>query len=1284
MIPLRRQTLVVLLLCTLAAFLIPPPVEAQTISVGNGSGLPGASVDLAVSFAPGATPVSSLQFDLTFPSSLTYTRVNPGAAANAAGKSVSGAAVAGGMRVVVFGFNQSAIGSGIIAVVTLGISPGAAPAPVSVSIASVDASDPAGIRVPGVSGSGGTVTIIGSADTTPPVIGAVSASAITSTGATVFWTTNEPSNTQVEFGTTAAYGNSTPLVGGLVTSHSQSLAGLASSTLYHYRVLSRDGAGNLGTSADFTFTTAAPEDTAPPVITAIASSSVTGSGALITWTTNEASSSQVEYGLTSGYGSTSGLNTTMVTSHSLSLAGLAPATRYHYRVKSRDDAGNTAVSGDYTFTTSDTAAPTISGVTSSNITQSSATVSWTTNEPSNTQVEFGTTAAYGNSTPLVAALATSHSQSLTGLSPSALYHYRVLSRDGAGNLGTSADFTFTTAAPEDTAPPVITAIASSSVTGTGALITWTTNEASSSQVEYGLTSGYGSTSGLNTTMVTSHSQSLAGLAPATRYHYRVKSRDDAGNTAVSGDYTFTTSDTAAPTISGVTSSNITQSGALISWTTSEPSDSTVEYGTAMDYGSTAGSSLQGTSHSVALSGLKSTTQYHYRVKSRDTSGNQAVSGDQTFTTAGSDDTTAPVINNVSATAVTKTTALILWSTDESSDSQVDFGGTDSYGNATPLNTAAATSHAQLLSALTAARKYHYRVRSRDAAGNLAISGDYTFTTSSEPDTTPPVISAVTVSGVGYSRATVTWSTNEAADGQVEYGTVESYGLVTALRPTLLEAHTEVLRGLIPKTTYHFRVKSKDAEGNIAMSADLTFTTTEKPTGDAAATLFYPLMPGSGGVSQSGEVEEQYVGVAIANLDTAPATLTFTAYGPSGVEISGPSISNPVTRVLNPTEQLPVVDTQLFGDAIQSHGTIGWIKVESTVAKVAGFFLIFDSRMSVLDGANISSHPMTSFVLPEIEDRGFTRVDIANPSADPAELKFQLVRADGTTAASMTRTVPGSGAVVADLWTDLFPDSTPASSDYVRVSAPTGMLAFELLGKASRYVQGLNGQDSTAGSAILYSPQYAVGGPWRSALSVVNLDSTAGTVTFRFIHDDSTQIGATKVLPIEPHGKIRIDDPAFFQSLFVNPSNVVTQGYVEIISSGIRLTGSVVFGDPECGVFSAALPLVDQLQRSVLFSQVAVSQTYFTGIAILNPNTNNATATLDLYGTDGRIEASTVITIPGKQRTSMVLTEFFPGLAGQTRTSGYVKVTADKDIAAFALFGSNDLSVLSAIPPQIVP
>lgn len=93
-----------------------------------------------------------------------------------------------------------------------------------------------------------------------------------------------------------------------------------------------------------------PPDTTPPVISGEQASNITASNATITWTTDEASNSVVEYGLTISYGSTAS-DAANVTSHSVGLTNLAANTLYHYRVKSTDASGNTATSLDHSFLT---------------------------------------------------------------------------------------------------------------------------------------------------------------------------------------------------------------------------------------------------------------------------------------------------------------------------------------------------------------------------------------------------------------------------------------------------------------------------------------------------------------------------------------------------------------------------------------------------------------------------------------------------------------------------------------------------------------------------------------------------------------------------------------------------------------------------------------------------------------------------------------------------------------------------------------------------------------------
>ncbi len=190
-----------------------------------------------------------------------------------------------------------------------------------------------------------------SPDNTPPSITNISASDITETSATITWATDEPATSQVEYGETADYGLSTTLDEELVTSHSVSLSGLEPNTIYHFRVKSKDEAGNEAASEDKTFTTSALPDTTPPMISEVNVSNIAESSATITWTTNEPATSQVEYGTTSAYGLSSPLDTNLVTSHSASLSNLASNTAYHFRIKSKDASDNLAVSEDYSFST---------------------------------------------------------------------------------------------------------------------------------------------------------------------------------------------------------------------------------------------------------------------------------------------------------------------------------------------------------------------------------------------------------------------------------------------------------------------------------------------------------------------------------------------------------------------------------------------------------------------------------------------------------------------------------------------------------------------------------------------------------------------------------------------------------------------------------------------------------------------------------------------------------------------------------------------------------------------
>jgi len=290
---------------------------------------------------------------------------------------------------------------------------------------------------------------------TPPIVSNIRVENILQTSATVLWDTNEPATSVVNYGLSNSYGSSaTGDVGGLVTSHRVDLSGLTADAIYHFQIVTADAGGAATTTGDDVFETLSGPDITPPTISGISAINITQVGATVIWTTNEPANSKVEYGLTDAYELGEVSATDFVTSHSLAVSGLLENTTYHFRVTSADASGNTTVSGDNTFVTlapPDAIPPIISNIRVINITETSATVTWETDERTTSRVRFGLTGTYTAGNIFSADLVTTHSVNLSSLTRSTLYHFEVSSVDGYGNTTTSADQIFSTL--PDAIPP---------------------------------------------------------------------------------------------------------------------------------------------------------------------------------------------------------------------------------------------------------------------------------------------------------------------------------------------------------------------------------------------------------------------------------------------------------------------------------------------------------------------------------------------------------------------------------------------------------------------------------------------------------------------------------------------------------------------------------------------------------------------------------------------------------------------------------------------------------------
>jgi hypothetical protein len=125
-------------------------------------------------------------------------------------------------------------------------------------------------------------------------------------------------------------------------------------------------------------------------------------------------------------------------------SAITTAGNHVISARARDVAGNVSVVTYVNVNVIIPSPPVISSIVVNGITANSATITWTTNVPSSSQVVYDATSAYGLSSLTDPALATSHSVTLMGLSPATLYHYQVLSADTNGTRN-SGDNTFVTA-----------------------------------------------------------------------------------------------------------------------------------------------------------------------------------------------------------------------------------------------------------------------------------------------------------------------------------------------------------------------------------------------------------------------------------------------------------------------------------------------------------------------------------------------------------------------------------------------------------------------------------------------------------------------------------------------------------------------------------------------------------------------------------------------------------------------------------------------------------------------
>ncbi|NTW26984.1 MAG: hypothetical protein HGA36_01535 [Candidatus Moranbacteria bacterium] len=591
---------------------------------------------------------------------------------------------------------------------------------------------------------------------------------VTEQGATVFFQTkdskyNRPIATkaQIEVFTSPTLSAdtlvaTTPIESEFAVVHTIHLSGLTSGTQYYLKITATDSStadnegrtGVLAYSADgiptLSFSTLGTLKT----ISNIDESIVTDSKAVITFVTDQDAKCYIDFkdSLSATYNDLSdSLEKDFYKNHSITLTQLLSKTAYDYKISCIDKNDVTVTADEHHFTTtekgltqgdvdaqSDNTAPVISSISLDKVTGESATITWNTDEAANSLILYEVegsdfTIVAGDAIVIsdIKEYATTHSVAINNLIPATKYTFISMSTDTGGNIAQSSQSSFTTKQPSGLSSVKVVSKALGQAT-----VTWTTGQAVSSLVEYGLTTGYGDKKESNT-KVKEHEITITDLKAGEEYHLRVKGTSDAGELFASSDITFQPK--APPKISDFKIDEITEHGATVKFNTNVPTDSLITY---TDADKEENSGFQGkpevaTKHEMQLKNMESGRTYGIKLKVRDEEGNETEETFQNFTTT--KDEKPPVIDRVKTdaalTQTDKVQAIISWTTDEMSTGEVIYKeGKTGDEKKFEVNSSPSFSHIGVITSFKAGVVYYFKVKSIDQAGNVANSTDYAVLT----------------------------------------------------------------------------------------------------------------------------------------------------------------------------------------------------------------------------------------------------------------------------------------------------------------------------------------------------------------------------------------------------------------------------------------------------------------------------------------------------------------------------------------------------------------------------
>lgn len=352
-------------------------------------------------------------------------------------------------------------------------------------------------------------------------------------------------------------------------------------------------------------------------------------------------------------------------------------------------------------------------------------------------------------------------------------------------------------------------------------INWVSNKKTTGYVKVYEGNTYVSEQG-STEYSISHSVRAIGLKPEQAYRYQLTWSDESGNLGESAWYETNTG--VAPGVSDLNVELLTPSKVLVTYKTTYPAVTTIEYGIG-DYSLKKAISNSGQEFSTDLSDLKGGTSYQLRIKAIAEDGSDFY-GIKTFQT--------PPLPSISNLRFEPVTGKAMSSIKASWETNVDTTSTLYYspkgeGKKSETDSTKSKIHIMTIDNLADSTEYQFQAEGTDQYGNSTVSGINSYTT--PLDTRPASVSAITIetSNVGLDKQdkaqiAVSWKTDEPTTSMVEYGegiAGSDYTSKTSEDKALTTNHLVIIPDLTPSKPYHIRVVVTDKGENITKSDDHT-------------------------------------------------------------------------------------------------------------------------------------------------------------------------------------------------------------------------------------------------------------------------------------------------------------------------------------------------------------------------------------------------------------------------------------------------------------------------------